>query len=564
MFGDAETTHAVCAREVTTMLSFPPFRLDLESERLWKGDESLHLRRKPFAILRYLVQNPNRLVSHEEIVGAVWGKVAMSESLLRTHVRDLRQTIGEGIVETVAGRGYRFAADVGYVPLETVYDGREEASRRIVVGRDAELTTLRAALRGVNEQRRTTVFVTGEAGVGKTTLVDHFVEQTSARTPILVGRGACVEHEGEGQAYLPLLEAVGALCRGRHGDRVTDELARLAPTWLSQMPGVVANDRLEELQRRAAGATQAQMLRELAEALEALGALAPVVFVLEDMHWTDASTVEALALIARRRGAARCLVLATYRPAEVVRGGPLSRVVGELVSHRQASAMELEGFDAEDLDDYLGRRFPGHQFPPELASNLLQSTGGNPLFVTTLADALEAQGLISSNTGVWQLTCSMEDVVARRPDGILRLIDAQVDRLAAIEQRIIEAASVVGMTFTSGAVACALAEDPDIIDSCCESLTYDRKLLRYIGAESSPEGQVQSRYAFGHELFRHAALARTSSVNARTWRRRIDDAQEPEPGETAPERVATHAHPRPPSHPSLLDAPRYARAVCAG
>src|SRR3954466_7000330 len=73
------------------MLSFPPFRLDLRDERLWKDDKVLSLRRKPFAILKHLVERPQRLVTHNELVEAVWGKVVISESLLRTHVRDLRQ-----------------------------------------------------------------------------------------------------------------------------------------------------------------------------------------------------------------------------------------------------------------------------------------------------------------------------------------------------------------------------------------------------------------------------------------------------------------------------------------
>src|SRR6266849_2825788 len=94
------------------LLSFPPFRLDLDAERLWRDDKEVPLRRKPFAILRYLVQNPQRLATHAEIGEAVWGKIAMSESLLRTHVHDLRGALGEGVVETVVGRGYRFVAEV--------------------------------------------------------------------------------------------------------------------------------------------------------------------------------------------------------------------------------------------------------------------------------------------------------------------------------------------------------------------------------------------------------------------------------------------------------------------
>jgi DNA-binding winged helix-turn-helix (wHTH) protein len=94
------------------MLSFPPFRLDLESERLWKDGAALHLRRKPFAILRHLANNPHRLVPYAEIMEAVWGKLAMSENLLRQHIHDLRRVLGQGIVETIPGRGYRFLPDV--------------------------------------------------------------------------------------------------------------------------------------------------------------------------------------------------------------------------------------------------------------------------------------------------------------------------------------------------------------------------------------------------------------------------------------------------------------------
>src|ERR1700733_14763936 len=91
---------------------FAPFRLDIRDERLWKGTQELKLRRKPFAILKYLTAHPLVLVTHEELVEVVWGKIAVSQSLLRTHVGELRRLLGEGIIETVAGRGYRFVRSV--------------------------------------------------------------------------------------------------------------------------------------------------------------------------------------------------------------------------------------------------------------------------------------------------------------------------------------------------------------------------------------------------------------------------------------------------------------------
>jgi DNA-binding winged helix-turn-helix (wHTH) protein len=102
-------------RDQRATLSFPPFRLDVAEERLWKDGRELRLRPKPFAILHYLTQHPRRLVTRSEIVEAVWGKIAMSESLLRTHMHDLRQVLGEDIIETVVGRGYRFLPDIGEV-----------------------------------------------------------------------------------------------------------------------------------------------------------------------------------------------------------------------------------------------------------------------------------------------------------------------------------------------------------------------------------------------------------------------------------------------------------------
>ena len=94
------------------VLTFAGFRLDLSEERLWKGDREVRLRRKPCAILCYLVKHPHRVVSQSELAEAVWGKIAMSDSLVRTQVGALRHVIGYRLIETVVGRGYRFVADV--------------------------------------------------------------------------------------------------------------------------------------------------------------------------------------------------------------------------------------------------------------------------------------------------------------------------------------------------------------------------------------------------------------------------------------------------------------------
>jgi DNA-binding winged helix-turn-helix (wHTH) protein len=110
------------------VLSFPPFRLDVAEERLWKDRRELRLSPKPFAILLYLMQHPKRLVTQAEIVDAVWGTVAMSASVLRSHIYHLRHALGENLIETVAGRGYRFLADVSEV--DSARNGKQLSGNR--------------------------------------------------------------------------------------------------------------------------------------------------------------------------------------------------------------------------------------------------------------------------------------------------------------------------------------------------------------------------------------------------------------------------------------------------
>ena len=510
------------------MISFKPFRLDLAEERLWKNGQELRVRRKPFAILSYFVRNPRKLVTHEELVLAVWGKVAMSESLVRTHVRDLRSVLGEDLIETIVGRGYRFLADIAYVEPEAKVEGSEsDSAEPAVVARGAELGILDAALKSAKDRRRGVVFVTGDPGIGKTALVDAFVERGRARTMLWVARGTCVEQYGSGEAFLPVLEALTNLCKARGGERVIELLSRYAPTWLAQMPALVPAARLEELQRRVAGAAQPRMLREIAEAFEALANDAPVVLVLDDLQWSDPSTLDVVAMLGRRREPARLLVVGTYRSRDLSHESALKRAADELVAHRQATSLHLEPFDEEGLGAYLAKRFPGHAFPPGLQSTIHRSTGGNPLFAVTILDDLASRGKIQAEPGGgWTLTIDVDEVAAQRPDSILRLIDTQIDRLDTVEQRILEAASVVGATFAADVVAHALDASVDEVDAACERLAEERRLLQVLGTETWPNGAIHTRFGFAHALFQHAARARNASASARLWHRRIAERLE--------------------------------------
>ena len=128
--------------------------------------------------------------------------------------------------------------------------------------------------------RRQVVFVTGESGIGKTALVDAFIEQVSLSFDCWIAKGQCLEQYGASEPYLPVLEVFNDLAQERKGASVIDFLRRHAPSWLIQMPSLTTAAERAVLQEQVHGVTRDRMLREMAEALEAITAETPVVFSL--------------------------------------------------------------------------------------------------------------------------------------------------------------------------------------------------------------------------------------------------------------------------------------------
>ena len=140
------------------------------------------------------------------------------------------------------------------------------------------------------------------------------------------------------------------------------------------------------MQREVQGATRERRLREMITLLEVLTVKTPLVLVLEDLHWSDPSTLDLLALVARRREPAQLLIIGTYRPSEVlISEHPLRTVRQELLAHKQCQELTLEGLSEVAVEEYLEHRFPVHVFPARLAQVLHQRTGGIPLFLVNLS-----------------------------------------------------------------------------------------------------------------------------------------------------------------------------------
>src|SRR5262249_23684916 len=193
-------------------------------------------------------------------------------------------------IQTFPRRGYQFVAPVTEDRVSALPAFSAADAKNRMVGRESALAELEIYLDKASRGERQAVFITGEAGIGKTTLVDVFHQQAVRRMKIRIARGQCIEGFGGKEAYYPVLEALGQLTRDAEDSPIVRTLATLAPTWLIQLPSLVKTDQREALHTEILGATRERMVREICEALESLATEEPLMLIFEDLHWLDPST----------------------------------------------------------------------------------------------------------------------------------------------------------------------------------------------------------------------------------------------------------------------------------
>ena len=263
------------------------------------------------------------------------------------------------------------------------------------------------------------------------------------------------------------------------------------------------------------GTARERMLREMAEFVEALGAEIPLVLVLEDLHWSDPSTVDLLSLIAVRPEPARLLVLATYRPVELILSHhPLRAVAQRLATSRRCGEIALDDLGIDSVTEYLERRFAGSRFSHEVARLLRERTGGNPLFLVTLVDHLLARGAIVERDEHWAVGKGLRAEVAAVPETLRPMIEQQLDRLDAEDRRLLEGASLAGIEFSAAVAAVGTDHSTAEAEDRCDRLARAGPLLRHAGIATWPDGTVAGCFAFRHPLYRETLAA------AVPWRRR--------------------------------------------
>jgi predicted ATPase len=273
------------------------------------------------------------------------------------------------------------------------------------------------------------------------------------------------------------------------------------------------------LQRTLQGATQTRMLREFADALEVLTRRCPVVLVLEDLHWSDTSTVALLTYVAQRRDLARLLVLGTYRPVDVLASAhPLHGAVQELQARGSCQVLRLDCLHTGDVEAYVRGRLTREALPPDihhLVTAIHQRTGGNPLFMVTVLEHLLQEGVIAVREGQWHVSHESRTVREEIPDSLRQLIEKQFAGLRPEEQQLLEGASVAGYEFAVAAVAAGLGQPADAVETTSAALAAKQQFIRATGVEAWPDGTLAGRYCFVHALYHQTLYDRRSQQTPR-------------------------------------------------
>ena len=506
------------------MIEFPPFWLDKTNQCVVRGHERIALTPKAYSVLEHLLSRAGEIVSQSELLEAVWFETYVQPEIVKTYIRDLRRVLGDDsknprIIETVARRGDRLLAGAGGI-------GGPEPDARFgtpdnIFGRDEQLAELEDCLHNAERKEKQIVFVSGEAGNGKTALIDEFVQRAARRSPaVRIARGQCVEGYGIEEPYYPVLQALGELVRGPDSDAVLNALKAEAPTWLAEFPAF----RQTEPQQKTGtiAVTRDRMLREMCDVLRWLTAERPLALIFDDCHWIDLSTLNLIDTLARHRGSYRLLVVASYRPVEVVLSQhPLRTVKADLAAHRLCREISVGPLSEAAVGSYLAAGGASTELPAGLRELVYRHSEGNPLFMVAAVEHLAALGYITRTQLCWTLNVPIEEVRVGVPATLLEMIEVQIDRLSEEEQTALEAASAVDVLFAVPLGAAAADLEDEAFESLCDHVARKHHLLRRAEERELPGGIPLHCYSFVHSMYREVLQSRATPGRQAKAHRRI-------------------------------------------
>jgi len=405
------------------------------------------------------------------------------------------------------------SADPHPHPIFRIVEAEAGSGRTPLVGRDHERAELRQVLHRALLGRGQLVLLTGEAGVGKTSLAEELaVEGGALGARVLTGR--C--QQDATHPYLPFVEMLELLAELQRPERARQvlgedapQLAKVMPRLRALLPDIPAPLELPpDQERRFLFQAVHAFLARLAEAR-------PLVLVVEDLHWGDDASLQLLRHLAERTAEMPALVLATCRDEPLEREQHLERLLEDLLRRRLGRRLRLQPLSPPSVAAMLAA-LAGQEPPAEVVDTVWGETDGNPFFVEEVYRHLQEEGSLFDEQGQFrrQLTVDVLDV----PETVRLTLQRRLDRLGERPCQVLAAAAVIGRDFPVKLLDALREVSPDeLVDALDRA---ERATL----VKPSPGGG--SHLTFTHELVRQTLLAGISTVRRQRLHARVADAIE--------------------------------------
>ena len=361
-----------------------------------------------------------------------------------------------------------------------------------LIGRAREMAALDAEFRrSVAGPECRLVTLLGEAGVGKSRLIEEFMRGITDEAVVL--RGRCLSY-GDGITYWPLAEVFRQAAGIVPEDAEEDARAKLASRFGQRL--VDATTRIESvmgLSEQPYG--KDELFWAVRAVLQELVRRRPLVVIFDDIHWAEPTFLDFLEqMLDAPLGVPLLLVCAARH--ELLEERP-----GFAAGRRAASQIELGELSREDSGLVVRNLLGEASLPGPLGQRILRLAGGNPLFIEQMLSMLIDDELLLEQAGRWVFSGAVE--VVSVPGTVSSLLGARLDRLGPVELRVVESASVIGLEFSSGAVSVLVQDGPvrTSLDHPLDALCSKQLIRR-------AQPSVADDFHFSHILVRDTAYAR--------------------------------------------------------
>lgn len=380
------------------------------------------------------------------------------------------------------------------------------AGGRPLVGRDAEVAQLGAALDAAASGRGRVVLIAGEPGIGKTRLAEELSSLASTRGAV-VAWGRC--HEGDASpAYWPWVQVIRTLAHQADPAAVRRALVVGAEELAQIVPDIkeVAGRPLEPLVLLQPEAARTRLYDAVVDLVLRLAGESPLSLVIDDLHWADAPSLELLCLLAARLPEASILLACTFRDFEGDLSAGVRGALGALARVPDIVRIRPGGLSEDDVGQLVADA-TGGDAGPEVTSAIRDRTEGNPFFVSELVRLLQSERQLDHATGV------VRDSI---PSGVRDVIRLRLARLPDETVALLRLAAVAGRDFDLDVVAAAAGVDEDTALERVEA-----SLLIGLVVE---QADVLGRYRFSHSLVRETLYQELSAARRARSHRALGEA----------------------------------------